>query len=229
MEQKVKELVIGLGADLCGLAHVDDFTEAPAGFHPRDIFGDCRSVLVLAKRMPRGTGRVNPRIVYNKANEMNIAEVDRLSFAAALALEELGALAVPLPADGPYDYWEEENLRGQGLISMRHAAVLAGLGRLGRNTLLINQKLGNMITLGVVLTDLDLKSDPLADELCLPNCRRCRESCPTGALGDVSADQKRCRPHTYGSNSRGFGVINCNSCRTVCPLSFGLLDRPGPH
>ena len=224
MENEIKKMLLGLGADVCGLAQADDFTEAPAGFHPRDIFPGCRSVIIFAKRMPRGSGRVSPRIVYNRANEMNIFEVDRIAFQAALDLEkDFGALAAPLPADSPYDYWDPENLRGQGLMSLRHAAVLAGLGRLGRSSLLINKDFGNMLTLGGILCDLDLKSDPLAEELCLKNCRRCLEACPAKALDGIGAEQKRCRPNTYETNARGFGVINCNLCRTACPLAAGHI------
>lgn len=228
MKDRVKDIVIGLGADLCGVANAEDFKEAPSGFHPLDIFEGCRSVVVLAKRMPKGSARVGPRIVYNRANEMNIFEVDRIAFTAALEMEKLGLTAVPLPADSPYDQWDEDSMRGQGILSMRHAAVLAGLGRLGRNTLVINRELGNMMTIGAILIDLDLESDPRAENLCPEKCRRCLENCPVLALNGVSVDQKRCRLNTYETNARGFGVINCNICRTGCPWALGLksIDNP---
>ncbi|MDR2946957.1 MAG: epoxyqueuosine reductase [Candidatus Adiutrix sp.] len=222
MEAKIQEILLRLGADVCGLAHVDAFGEAPEGFHPLDIFSGCRSAVIFAKRMPQGAALVSPRIVYNRAIEINVFEVDRIASQAALAIEDLGGLAVPLPADSPYDYWDEDALRGQGLMSMRHAAVLAGLGTLGRNTLLLNKKFGNMLTIGGILTDLELATSPPAEHVCLKNCRRCLEACPTKALNGETADQKRCRPNTYETNSRGFGVVNCNICRVVCPLSSGL-------
>lgn len=221
IEDKIKQAVIRQGADICGVANIAAFGEAPASFHPTDIFPGCRSAVVFARRMPRGTALVSPRIVYNRFNDLNVLEVDRIAYGAALDIEKLGAVAVPLPSDSPYDEWNEENLRGQGILSMRHAAVLAGLGRLGRNTLVINEHLGNMMTIGAILTDLDLKSDPPAKELCLHNCRRCLENCPTQALDGTTVDQKRCRPNTYSTNARGFGLVNCNLCRTGCPLSAG--------
>ncbi len=63
MESTVKKIVLELGADLCGLAHIESFSQAPPGFHPADIFSRCRSVVVLAKILPRGDGEVNTRIV----------------------------------------------------------------------------------------------------------------------------------------------------------------------
>jgi hypothetical protein len=38
MEDQIKEIVMRLGADVCGIAGIDRFSEAPKGFHPRDVF-----------------------------------------------------------------------------------------------------------------------------------------------------------------------------------------------
>ena len=220
-EEKIKKIILNNGADLCGIANIDRFTDVPVGFHPSDIFAACKSVVVLAKRLPRGLASINPRIVYNHANNLNVNIVDRIIFEASIAIEQMGCITVPLPCDAPYDYWEKENLTGKGLLSMRHAAVLAGLGSLGKNTLFINKRYGNFLTLGAILTDLDLQSDPLSEELCIENCRLCLDNCPAKALDGKTANQKLCRLHTYTTNHRGFDVVNCNRCRTVCPRKFG--------
>ena len=61
-----------------------------------------------------------------------------------------------MPCDNSYEYWDEEKLQGKGLISMKHTAVLCGIGALGKNTLLLNPQHGNELTIGVILTDLNL-------------------------------------------------------------------------
>jgi epoxyqueuosine reductase len=223
MEQKIRQASIAAGADLCGIARIDRFAGAPEGFRPGDIYKDCRSVVVVARRLPKGIALVSPRIIYNHIGEVNAAELDRIAIRTAMEIEDLGGIAVPLPSDAPYEYWDGEGLTGKGLLSMRHAAVAAGLGSLGKNTLVINAKYGNMLNFGAVLTNLELASDDLSEELCIKNCRRCLDSCPTHALDGTSADQKLCRPHTYGKNARGFGVVNCNICRVVCPRAFGIV------
>jgi len=221
--EKIKQIVLNKGADLCGIANIDRFTNAPFGFHPVDIYKECKSVIVFAKSLPKGLAYVNPRIVYNHANGLSKNAVDKITYEAALAIEQLNCVAVPLPCDGPYDYWEEDKLRGKGLLSMRHAAVLAGLGSLGKNTLLINRQYGNFLTLGAILTNLDLQSDPLSEELCIENCRLCLDNCPAKALDGETANQKLCRPNTYAMNDRGFDVVNCNQCRIICPRKFGFF------
>ena len=221
-EEQIKQIIFNQGADVCGIANIDRFSDAPVGFHPSDIYNECKSVIVFAKRLPKGLAYVNPRIIYKHANELNVNEVDRITYEASIAIEQLGCVAVPLPCDGPYEYWEKDNLNGKGLLSMRHAAVFAGLGSLGKNTLLINKRYGNFLTLGAILTDLDLKSDPLSEELCIKNCCLCLDNCPAKALDGKTANQKLCRPHTYTTNDRGFEIVNCNKCRTICPRKFGI-------
>lgn len=227
MEEKIKKIFEGLGADLYGIANIERFANAPAGFHPKDIYEDCKSVIVFAKRMPKGLAYVNPRIAYIRATDINLNEIDCISFAASIQIENLGGFAVPLPSDSPYEYWDSDNMEGRGILSMRHAAVLAGLGSMGKNTLVINDKYGNMINIGAVLTDLDLESDPLSQEACIPKCHICIDNCPQKALDGVTAKQKLCREFTYTTNKRGFGVCNCNKCRVNCPNAFGRKYEEG--
>ena len=220
-KESIRALALSLGADLCGFAAADDFADAPEGFRPTDIWAGCRSVAVVACRLPRGLAGVPPRIHYAHGNDLALARVDQVCQKLALALEDCGITAVPLPCDGPYDDWDDAQLRGRGALSMRHAAVKAGLGTLGKNTLLLNARYGNWINLGAVLLNAPLESDPPAEPLCRPGCRLCLKSCPTGALDGVTVNQAACRPHTYGTNARGFGVVNCNRCRVVCPMAMG--------
>ena len=221
-EEQIKGIILNKGADLCGIAGIDRFADTPIGFHPSDIYKECKSVVVFAQRMPKSLAYINPRIVYNHANNISKNAVDIITYESVISIEQLDCVAVPLPCDGPYDYWEKDSLKGKGLISMRHAAVLAGLGSLGKNTLLINKLYGNFLTLGAILINLELQSDPLSEELCMENCRLCLDNCPVKALDGKTANQKLCRPNTYTTNDRGFDVVNCNKCRTICPRKFGL-------
>lgn len=141
MENAIREYALSSGAELCGIAAIDRFDGAPEGFHPRDVYTDCASVIVLAKALPKGLACVSPRIVYNHAADVSLAQLDYAAYRTAMEIERLGGVAVPLPSDTPYDFLDSETLTGKGLISMRHAAVLAGLGSLGKNTLLTNKDL----------------------------------------------------------------------------------------
>ncbi len=218
-KQEMRQLVISLGADACGFAAVDRFCDAPEGFHPQDIYPDCRAAVVFLKRMPKGLAHVSPRIAYHHFSNLTIAQVDEIALKTSLAIEQMGGRAVPIPCDGPYEYWDAEKTQGRGILSMRHAAVLAGLGGLGKSSMLVSPQFGSMVNIGAVLTDIPFESDPLTDSPCIKTCRICLDSCPVNALDGITANQLLCRPHTYSTNARGFDVCNCNRCRTLCPLS----------
>jgi epoxyqueuosine reductase QueG len=219
----IKEIIKGLGADLCGIAPVDRFNEAPKGFHPRDIYKDSKSVVVFAKRLPLESLFATSCVPYTYVNDIITRKVDELGFEVALELEDQGIRAVPIPSDDPYEYWEPENSYGRAILSLRHAGYLAGLGVLGKNNLLINKELGNMIQIGAVLVPFELEGDDIATyEGCPANCNICIESCPVKALDGKTVDQKLCRPRSNYRTEKGYVLKKCNECRKVCPSCRGI-------
>jgi epoxyqueuosine reductase QueG len=221
-KEDIRNLIKSFGADICGFAHVDRFNDAPEGFHPKDIFSDCKSLILFALALPKGLAKVPPRLIYGHYNNICKDELNRIAFLAVKRLEQnFHCTAIPLPSDTPYEYWGSENMEGRGLLSIKHIAVAAGLGTIGKSSLLLNKTYGNMLTLGAILTDLDLPSDPFAESICLESCRKCIDNCPSKAIDNGIVHQKRCRMNTYGKTKRGFETVDCNKCRTVCPMRFG--------
>ncbi|MGE5404572.1 MAG: epoxyqueuosine reductase [Candidatus Saccharibacteria bacterium] len=222
----LKSLVLTMGADLCGIAPVDRFKDAPEGFRPTDIYRGCKSVLVVAKRVPYSSIYAESCIPYTHINRLITIGVDELVFQISGLLEQKGIRAVPVPSDEPLEYWEPENQYARGVLSMRHAGYLAGLGVLGKNTLLINDKLGNMIQIGAVLLNIDLEGDPLAEyEGCLPDCEICLQSCPQQALNGVTVNQKLCRLLSNYEIAKGYAIKKCSLCRTLCPNALGISEE----
>lgn len=225
-EPEIKDIVMNLGADICGIASSDRFNNAPKGFKPLDIFPECKSVIVFAKRVPIGSFHADSCIPYTYISDVVTQEVDLLTTNLCLILEDLGIGTVPIPSDDPSDYWEAENQYARGILSLRHAGYLAGLGVMGKNTLLINENYGNMIHLGAVLVDIKLKSDPILEyNPCLNECSLCINSCPQKALNGETVDQKLCRVLSNFRNERGFTLKNCHKCRSICPYNLGYENK----
>lgn len=223
---KIKATIIGLGADLCGIASSERFHKAPKGFHPTDIYNDCQSVIVFAKRVPTAPLFIDNCVPYTHVNTLMMQEVDRLTLNISLTLEELRIKNVIIPTDDPYEYWESEQMYGRAILSLRHAGYLAGLGVLGKNNLLINEKFGNMIQIGAVLVPIKLQPDPIATyEGCLENCTLCLDSCPQSALDGKTVNQKLCRPLSNFRSEKGYILKKCNICRKVCPNALGLTKN----
>jgi epoxyqueuosine reductase len=218
----IKSIALGLGADLCGIAGTERFSGAPEGFHPRDVYSKCKSVVVFLKRMPSEVILAENPVPYSHTAYLLYSALDQIGLGLCNALERLNIHGVPVPTDVPYLYYDEERKRGMGIISMRHAAYNAGLGILGRNTLLINRQFGNMVYIGAILIDTELEPDPLVKEFaCPPNCRLCLDACPVHALNGVTVDQKACREISSMLHPRGWDIYTCNACRRACPLRNG--------
>jgi epoxyqueuosine reductase len=118
-----------------------------------------------------------------------------------------------------------------GPIVERVVAKYAGIGWIGKNTCIINQKLGSWLFLGVILTSLDLEAD-LEPALPAPDrcgtCTRCIEACPTGAfIGPYQLDSNKCisylsiekRGEIPEELRDGMGrhIFGCDICQDVCP------------
>jgi len=221
--RQVKSIVLSCGADLCGIAPVERFKDAPEGFRPRDIFPGCKSVIVFVRRLPTSTLDAKSCVPYTYVNDLVAEEVSDITLKACRALEARGMAAVPVPTNEPYEFWDAPKTRGMGILSMRHAAHLAGLGAMGKNTLLVTREFGNMVQIGAILVDADLKGDEvIAKPFCAPGCRLCIDSCPQKALNGITVDQKLCRPISNFRSAKGYTLKKCNVCRRVCPDRFGV-------
>jgi epoxyqueuosine reductase len=222
----IKKRVIQHGADICGIAPVDRFDGAPKGFHPSDIYPDCRSVVVFAARFPLSTLQAKTNAPYTLVRNKLVDKVDWISFDMSNELEREGIVSIPIPSADPYDYWDAERNHGRGILSLKHAGVLAGLGVLGKNTLLMNEMFGNMMWLGAILVSINLQPDPIASyKGCESKCTLCLDSCPQHALDGVTIDQKLCRDISISYNYGGGSVLSCNICRKVCPYHKSLPQK----
>jgi len=220
--EEIKSLAINLGADKCGIACTDRFSSAPTGFHPTDVYSKCKSVVVFLKIMPSDVIMAENPVPYSHTADLLYAALDQIGLNLCSELQKLNILCVPVPTDVPYLYYDAENKHGMGIISLRHAAFNAGLGILGRNTLLINREYGNMVYIGAVLLDTEIDPDPIMNDFaCPPNCNLCIDACPVTALNGITVTQKLCREYSYIQHPRGWDIYTCNECRKVCPYRTG--------
>lgn len=116
-------------------------------------------------------------------------------------------------------------------------AQQAGLGWIGRNSLLLHPQYGSYLFLAEVLVDLRLETDlPFEQDGC-GSCQRCVQACPTQAImPDRSIDARRCLSYLTIENrgeiplkfreALGNRVFGCDTCQSVCPHNVRLPEFP---
>ena len=115
---------------------------------------------------------------YQRANIL----LDTIGLIVTSMIQDLGYHAMPIPASQLVDW---KNQRGH--LSHKHVARAAGLGWIGRNNLLVNEKFGSRIRLVTILTELPLTADSPSSGNC-GSCRACLSVCPAGAIADRQED-----------------------------------------
>ena len=111
-------------------------------------------------------------------------------------------------------------------------AQRAGLGWIGKNSLLVNKDTGTFHFIGIIVTDVELQYDTPVEERC-GNCQLCVEACPTGALvGPHELDVRKCISHLTMEQKNPLDaslkdklnnfIYGCDICQEACPWNQNL-------
>jgi epoxyqueuosine reductase len=193
---------------------------------PRQSLAGCRSILVVALPYTPGD-TAGPVAGYARGADYHDVLPARLArLHAWLEAAHGGPIGHRLYTD-------------TGPLLERELAQRAGLGWIGKNTLLINPSGGSYFLLGELLLDLALPPDlPFNDDRC-GACTRCVEACPTQAIRlDRSLDARRCIsyltielkgsiPEALRPDLGGW-VFGCDICQAVCPWNQRFAEKLTP-
>jgi epoxyqueuosine reductase len=210
-------LAQGYGGDMAYLER-----HAEARRHPSSILPEVRSVLMLGLNYHSSRGM----------NEANAAGRPRIA-TYALGDDYHDVLRAKLDALLSWVQAEVPGVQGRGVVDTaplleRDFARRAGLGWIGKNTMLINKRLGSFFFLGALLLNLDLEPDaPFSADHC-GTCTRCLDACPTYAfVAPHQLDARRCisyltielRGPVAEELRPGMGewLFGCDICQDVCP------------
>jgi epoxyqueuosine reductase len=240
----VKDEALRLGFDLVGIApavspagasHLQRWLDAgfsgemaymerrrEAYADPERVLLNVRSIVMLAlnyrgeppQPLPAGAGRIS-RYAWSDVDYHDVLREKLQRLADALHRECPGCRTRVIVDTAP--------------LLERDFARLAGLGWFGKNTMLINKRLGSWFFLGALLTDAELSPDEPHHTSHCGTCTRCLDACPTEAFSaPYVLDARRCisyltielRGRTIPEDLRPMmddWVFGCDVCQDVCP------------
>jgi epoxyqueuosine reductase len=185
LTKEIKEYALSHGAELVGILSpqsIDSFPEYWIGWQIQqpskkttDYMPNPQSIIVLGYHAYDDIHEA--QIAHNGTIEYPVYERMRLYARRTMRLlEERGYQCIIYPFN----------------LSQKKMAQLAGLGAIGKNSLIINPTYGPWIRLQSILTDAPLQPDqPYTKDLC-KDCTRCIDACPTEALTPYIIDPEKC-------------------------------------
>lgn len=193
--------------------------------NPADLLPGARTMLVAAARYAKPAREPAPIAAYATRDDYHLALKRPLrKLAALLRAFEPGSLTRITVDTAP--------------LREREAAMRAGVGWIGKNTMVVHQQHGCYTLLGTLLWTGELPPDPPAVDQCA-ECRRCLDACPTQAFPEPwQLDANRCLsywtieqreplPPEMRAAQQG-RVFGCDACLAACPYGGRALLAESP-
>ncbi len=215
-QQRLKTLANEFGADTVG------FCELPQPPLPK--LPHLRFALSIIVKLSDGILQTidnAPSFAYFQHYRTANALLDSVAFRLSREIEKAGFTALPVAASQSLG----KNNPYCGILPHKTAAVLSGLGFVGKSGLFLSTEFGSKVRLATVLTDMPLRSElPVIENGC-GECTLCKNACPAGAIygekpttdGQRNFDPEKCSKYMKEHfQDIGRGSV-CGICIKVCP------------
>jgi epoxyqueuosine reductase QueG len=217
-------------ADLVGIAPIERFADVAPNHHPCSIFPEAKSVIVIGKRITRGTLRgLEEGTQFDIYGQYGLSWLkDRMlaliTISLATWLEDNRWECCPIqdldPAIPPSGIAVAPDKPAPNvMIDMRDAAVRAGLGEIGFSGEVLTPQFGPRQRFQMILTDAELTPTPMLAEPICDQCGLCVKSCPLGAFGETTT-------MSIAGKDMPVANINYGICKSCGNGARGNGDHP---
>ncbi len=217
-------------ADLVGIAPIERFADVAPNHHPCSIFPETKTVVVIAKRITRGTLRgIEEGTQFDLYGQYGLSWLkDRMlaitTISLATWLEDQRWECCPIqdldPAIPPSGVAVAPGKPAPNvMIDVRDAAVRAGLAEVGFSGEVLTPQYGPRQRFQILLTDAPLDPTPMLEKAVCDQCGLCAKACPLGAFGGE-------KTVTIAGKAMTVAEINYGICRKCGNGTCGNGDHP---
>jgi epoxyqueuosine reductase len=218
----VQDYLSKVDADLVGSASLQDFKGTYLEETAVRLLPEAKSVVVFAMeiypeilnhaRPERTTGTPSMNDLVDRHMEFLNGRLTKAAYDVAKVSRQSGFKALPLPAVGcPMD------MRFQSaMFSYKHAAQAAGLGHIGKSSLLITSDFGPRVRLACCLTEARVEPVNIVASSSCSECEVCIKSCPSKALSSPHVGEPYAI-NKFACSSFRSGSGGCSECMRLCP------------
>ena len=221
----IKQFILDQGASLVGFTDIKSLDELKT--YPDNLMDNFNSAISIAANIPSAVfdtiiDKPTPIYAsfYGVANDL----LDKITLQTSVKLQNDGHLALPIPAS---KYATDDNLHGS--LPHRAVALKAGLGWIGKSSLLITNEFGPRVRLATILTTAEFNTDKELENLC-GTCEECMIACPAEAIKGVNTTDYYKTPDDALHFDKCFGLLKkeftklpnikrmiCGVCIAACP------------
>jgi epoxyqueuosine reductase len=212
--------------DMIGFAGRERFRELEEDKNPFSLFPDGQTVIMIARRITRGTLRgveegsnFDDYSMFGK-NWLAETFLPQSVFEIAKLIEKAGYEAMPLVPEKPMPV---SRVAKPVAPDFRYAAVACGMGEIGLSGEVLTPRFGPRQRFAMIITDAQLPGDPIYERLICTHCGRCITVCPLHAMDSQNIERVTICGKTMSVAACDFTL--CDSCQNGATHDRNGVDR----
>nr|BAM62523.1 iron-sulfur cluster-binding protein [uncultured microorganism] len=233
LSENIRRLADSLGIDVLGFAEASEFEgyilNRSKRRDPRLSLSDAKTIIVA--------GIYIGGLVLPSWHKSYVGKTSRLFLSGFFndAVKPLEPIATLLRKEGYTALICDDSNNKGSILPLKLAAIRAGLGWQGKNSLLVTKKYGTFLALGGIVTNANLEHNTEEETNRCKSCEKCQQACPLKALEQAYVlNRNKCLSYLLQNDNLPEEakpvienrVIDCEICQQVCPWNTKHIECP---
>jgi len=232
LSENIRNLADSLGIDVLGFAEASEFEgyilNRARRRDPRLSLSNAKTIIVA--------GIYIGGLVLPSWDKSYMGRTSRLFLSGFFndVVKQLEPIATLLRKEGYTALICDDSKNKGSILPLKLAAIRAGLGWQGKNSMLVTKKYGTLLALGGIVTNANLEQNTEQETNRCKSCKKCQQACPLKALEQAYVlNKNKCLSYLLQNDNLPEEaktvienrVIDCEICQQVCPWNTKHIER----